>query len=57
MLNKSLTEKDKRKAVYKSRFQTFQYLKDLNLLNSELISILNGFYKKILKYVLLLFSD
>ena len=43
-----LTEEDKRKAVYKSRFQTFKYLKNLNLLDSELISILNGFYKKIL---------
>jgi hypothetical protein len=44
-----LTEEDKRKAVYKSRFQTFKYLKNLNLLDSELISILNGFYKKILR--------
>ena len=45
---KSLIKKDKRKAVYKSRFRTFKLLSDLNILNSEWISILNGFYKKIL---------
>ena len=44
-----LREDEKRKAVYKARFNTFKYLKDLNLLNSELISILNVFYKKVLR--------
>lgn len=45
MLNQSklLTEKDKKIAIYKSRFK---YLKNLNLLDLELISVLNVFYKK-----------
>ena len=44
-----LTKEDKKKAIYKARFQTFKRLKTINLLNSELISILNRFYKKILR--------
>ena len=47
--NEVLTKNDKRKAIYKSRFKTFKFLKDLDMLNSELIVILNKFYKKILR--------
>lgn len=41
--------KRQKKVVYKARFQTFKYFKNLNLLDFELISLLNGFYKKTLR--------